>query len=126
VALGLALGVIAGCASGGTPDSGSRPDSGPIDSGAIDSGAIDSGAIDSGTIDSGTIDSGTIDGGTVDGGGDAGQPRVPPTATYQSSGGGTASSAGHRLRFSIGAPQPAGGSSGAAHRVVIGAGAAGR
>lgn len=62
----------------------------------------------------------------VDAGVDAGSPRVPPTAVFQSAGGGSASSERHRARISIGAPQPAGTTAGEQTSASLGAAAAGR
>jgi hypothetical protein len=61
-----------------------------------------------------------------DAGVDAGPMRVPATAAFQSVGGGAASSSAHRVRLSIGAPQPAGVTSNGAGAATLGPGAAGR
>lgn len=61
----------------------------------------------------------------VDAGIDAGRHEAP-VGVFQSSGGGTASSAGYRMRVSFGAPQPMGTASGPSKTVTTGPGAAGR
>ncbi len=63
--------------------------------------------------------------GGVDGGVDAGT-RVPSEAVFQSVGGGEATSAGHRVRVMLGAPQPAGSAADGIRRVMLGPAAAGR
>jgi hypothetical protein len=83
---------------------------------------------DGGPVDGGPVDGGPQDGGPDGGGSDAGP--MPPgsgtTGTFQSAGGGTATSAEHRLRFSIGAPQPMGTSTSADGILQAGPAAAGR
>jgi len=107
----LAASAMSGCSCGEPVAS---RDAGPGDGGG-------------GPVDGGPQDGGPQDGGP-DGGADAGP--MPPgsgtTATFHSAGGGTATSTEHRLRFSIGAPQPMGTSTSADGTLQAGPAAAGR
>jgi hypothetical protein len=91
-------------------------------SGRTDGGGRDAG-VDAGELDAGDRDGG-VDAGDGDGGGPDAGPRTPRSIVFQSAGGGTASSGGHRLRLSIGAPQPAGDGASSERRLVIGPAAA--
>jgi hypothetical protein len=50
-------------------------------------------------------------------------PPLPPGASASTSGGGVATSAGHRLQLRIGAPQPMGRAASTGHRLTTGPGA---
>jgi hypothetical protein len=94
-----------------------------FDDEGVDGGTPDSGMPDSGTPDAGP-DAGTPDGGGVDGGDgggvDGGPGPVGPTAVVQTSGGAVITTPTHRLRVSVGAPQPVGARRNASHRVRVG------
>ncbi len=108
----FAAGTLAGCPA--TKGSGTQADGG---GGAVtDGGTTDGG--DGGTIDGGVTDGGTTDGGVTDGGA-TGQPLHPGASL--TGGSGTAASTHYRLRFSVGAPQPAGHTGGGSHQLNTGA-----
>jgi hypothetical protein len=79
---------------------------------------------DPGERDAGADGGGTTDAGPADGGGDAGrdagQAGEDRSSSFVSGGGASASSLRYRLRYSVGAPQPAGEAGGSGGRIVLG------
>jgi hypothetical protein len=82
-------------------------------------------AEDASLDDSSVTDSGATDSGATDSGADSGEPAPDlPANVLSTSGGGTASSEGYRVRVRIGAPQPMGTAAASGHEVRVGPGAA--
>ena len=119
---GMAV-LTTGCSCGGPApmrdggaDAAVTSDAGPADAGQ-DAGPADAGQ-DAGPADAGPVDAGAADGG------DAGTAERARTIVFQTAAGGTASGPGHVVRFSVGAPQPMGRTTGGSSRALLGPGAA--
>lgn len=116
ITVGLTLG---GCSA--LNDFGRYVFDGPSDGGPRDAGPIDGGPRDGGP-DAGMPDGGPVDGGRDGGPGDGGIDGGPrgPTAVVQTSGGAVIQTSEHRLRISVGAPQPVGAARSSSHRLRMG------